>query len=57
MATAAPAGETCLKDAAAGRSKAARSSRTSCHALRASHKLIKPGEPFTTVEKRMHGDD
>ena len=40
LTTAAPAGETCLKDAAAGRFRASRTSRTSCQALRASSRLI-----------------
>lgn len=43
-----PAGLTCLKEVAAGMSRALFSSRTSCQAFRASHRLINPGEPFTT---------
>ena len=43
-----PAGLTCLKEAAAGRPRACLSSETNCQALRASHRLMKPGEPFTT---------
>ena len=38
--TAAPAGETCLKDAAAGRPVAAESSLTSCQAFKASRRLM-----------------
>ena len=49
-ATAAPAGDTCLKDAAAGSPVAARSSRTSCHAFAASRKLMYPGVPLSTVK-------
>ncbi|KAF9409034.1 hypothetical protein HW555_011483 [Spodoptera exigua] len=45
----APAGETCLKLVAAGKPRASFSSFTNCHALRASHKLMKPGEPFRVV--------
>merc|ERR1719316_367600 len=45
---AAPAGLTCLKDAAAGRSVAIASSCTNCHALIASRRLIYPGVPLTT---------
>ena len=48
LATAAPAGETCLKEAAAGRPVAALSSFTSCQELRASRKLIYPGLPLRT---------
>lgn len=43
-----PAGLTCLKEAAAGISRALFSSLTSCHAFRASHRLMKPGAPFST---------
>ena len=50
--TAAPAGETCLNDAAAGMPVASRSSRTSCHELRASRKLMYPGVPESTVTGR-----
>ena len=45
-----PAGLTCLKEVAAASPRAAFSSLTSCQALRASHRLMKPGEPFTTEE-------
>jgi len=38
-----------LKEAAAGIPNACLSSFTSCQALRASHRLINPGEPFTTA--------
>ena len=38
--TAAPAGEQCLKEAAAGRPRACLSSNTSCQALHASSKLM-----------------
>lgn len=44
-----PAGLTCLKEAAAGMPRACLSSFTSCQALRASHRLMNPGEPFTTA--------
>ncbi|MPC21525.1 hypothetical protein E2C01_014512 [Portunus trituberculatus] len=52
--TAAPAGDTCLKEAAAGRLRAALSSLTSCQAFRASHRLMKPGEPFTTERNHIN---
>ena len=45
---AAPAGETCLKDAAAGKPVADRSSLTSCQPLSASNKLMYPGRPDNT---------
>lgn len=38
-----------MKEAAAGIPNACLSSFTSCQALRASHRLINPGEPFTTA--------
>lgn len=44
-----PAGLTCLKEAAAGMPNACLSSFTSCQALRASHRLMNPGDPFTTA--------
>lgn len=47
--TAAPAGETCLKLVAAGKFRALFNSFTNCQPFRASHKFMKPGEPFTTV--------
>ena len=43
-----PAGLTCLKEVAAGMPRAPFSSLTSCQAFRASHRLMKPGDPFTT---------
>ena len=46
--TAAPAGDTCLKLAAAGRPVAAFSSFTSCQLLSASRKLMYPGRPLST---------
>ncbi len=46
--SAAPAGLTCLKEAAAGRPVASFSSFTSCQLLRASRKLMYPGRPFST---------
>ena len=46
--TAAPAGETCLNEAAAGRPVASFSSLTNCQALKASRKLIYPGRPLIT---------
>ena len=46
--TAAPAGEQCLNDAAAGRPVTPASSRTSCHALSASSRLMYPGVPQST---------
>ncbi|KAH9526386.1 hypothetical protein DERF_000484 [Dermatophagoides farinae] len=48
-ATAAPAGLTCLNDAAAGIFNARYNSRTNWYALKASQRLMKPGAPFTTV--------
>lgn len=42
LPTAAPAGETCLNDAAAGNPSAVSSSETSCHELRASIRLVYP---------------
>ena len=47
--TAAPAGDTCLKDAAAGSPVAFLSSFTSCQPFKASRKLIYPGFPLRTV--------
>lgn len=46
-----PAGLTCLNEVAAGLPRAALSSRTSCHPFRASRRLMKPGDPFTTGRK------
>lgn len=43
-----PAGLTCLKEVAAAMPRALFNSLTSCQAFRASHRLIKPGEPLTT---------
>lgn len=48
MPKAAPAGLTCLKEVAAGRPVASVSSLTNCQLLKASHKLIYPGDPLTT---------
>lgn len=48
MPKAAPAGLTCLKDVAAGRSVTSLSSLTNCQLLKASHRLMYPGEPFIT---------
>src|SRR5215471_5988318 len=45
---AAPAGETCLNEAAAATPVTFRSSRTSCQALSASSKLMYPGAPLRT---------
>lgn len=45
---AAPAGLTCLKDVAAGRPVTSLSSFTNCQLLKASHKLMYPGEPLIT---------
>lgn len=45
---AAPAGLTCLKEVAAGRPVTSLSSLTSCQLLKASHKLMYPGEPLIT---------
>jgi hypothetical protein len=47
--TAAPAGETCLNEVAAGRSRAAESSLTSAQEFRASSRLMYPGEPDRTT--------
>ena len=47
-ATAAPAGLTCLNEAAAGSPVAFLSSRTSCQLFIASSRLIYPGRPFKT---------
>ena len=47
-----PAGLTCLKEVAAGAPHAVFSSLTSCQPLSASQRLMKPGEPFTTEEKK-----
>ena len=44
--TAAPAGETCLNEAAAGNPVAAFSSFTNCQEFNASRKLMYPGRPF-----------
>jgi len=52
--TAAPAGETCLNDVAAGRSRAAESSLTRAQELRASRRLMYPGEPDRT-ESQLKG--
>jgi len=49
--TAAPAGETCLKEVAAGRLRAAESSLTSAQELRASSRLMYPGDPDRTVSQ------
>ena len=49
IATAAPAGLTCLKEAAAGNPVASFNSFTNCQLLNASKKLIYPGLPFKTV--------
>lgn len=46
--TAAPAGETCLKEVAAGRSSAAESSLTRAQEFRASRRLMYPGDPDKT---------
>ena len=45
---AAPAGLTCLNDAAAGIPVASFSSFTNCQLLRASRKFMYPGRPFKT---------
>ncbi len=50
--TAAPAGLTCLNDAAAGRSRAWRNSFTRAQAFIASHMLMKPGAPERTSRGR-----
>lgn len=49
-----PAGLTCLNEVAAGLPRAALSSRTSCHPFRASRRLMKPGDPFTTGRKNNY---
>ena len=49
MAMAAPAGETCLKEAAEGIFVVSFSSFTNCQAFKASRKLIYPALPFRTV--------
>ena len=46
---AAPAGDTCLKEVAAGSPVASFSSLTSCQPLNASRKLIYPGLPQSTL--------
>ena len=46
--TAAPAGDTCLNDVAAGSPVASFNSLTNCHPLKASKKFIYPGFPFKT---------
>ena len=46
---AAPAGETCLKEVAAGSPVASFNSFTSCQPFSASKKLMYPGRPFNTV--------
>lgn len=43
-----PAGLTCLNEVAAGKPRALFNSLTSCQAFRASHRLMKPGDPFST---------
>lgn len=48
MPTATPAGLTCLKEVAAGRPVTSLSSLTNCQLLKASHKLMYPGEPLIT---------
>lgn len=48
MPKAAPAGLTCLNDVAAGRPVTSLSSLTNCQLLKASHKLMYPGEPLMT---------
>lgn len=50
-----PAGLTCLKEVAAAIPRALLSSLTSCQAFRASHRLIKPGEPLTTERGQKRG--
>lgn len=58
MPTAAPAGDTCLKEAAAGRLRVSWSSLTRAYEFKASKRLIYPGEPQSAVLsfKRMsHG--
>ncbi len=54
-ATAAPAGLTCLKEAAAGLPAAASNSRTSCQAPSASRKLMYPGLPLSTSRPASSG--
>lgn len=49
MPKAAPAGLTCLNDVAAGRLVTSLSSLTNCQLLKASHKLMYPGEPLITA--------
>ena len=46
-----PAGDTCLKEVAAGSPSAVFSSFTSCHPFSASHRLMKPGDPLRTVDR------
>lgn len=46
-----PAGLTCLNEVAAGNPRAFFNSLTSCQAFRASHRLMKPGDPFSTETK------
>lgn len=43
-----PAGLTCLNEVAAGNPRAFFNSLTSCQAFRASHRLMNPGDPFST---------
>ena len=52
--TAAPAGETCLKEVAAGRSSAAESSLTSAQEFKASRRLMYPGDPDRTGCQSRH---
>lgn len=47
-----PAGLTCLNEVAAGKPRALFNSLTSCQAFRASHRLMKPGDPFSTETER-----
>lgn len=47
-----PAGLTCLKDVAAAIPRAFFNSLTSCQAFRASQRLMKPGDPFTTDRRQ-----
>lgn len=49
----APAGLTCLNEVAAGIPRALFNSLTSCQAFRASHRLMKPGDPLTTGRERQ----
>ena len=53
MPMAAPAGDTCLKEAAEGMDVASFSSFTNCHALRASRKLMYPALPLRTFTGRV----